>query len=462
MRKPNLRKTLFIFIAMTLVLAFLLSVNALFPKKAYADTVLGWHLVETKYHLSSVDYSVKGEIQNSVMGTTGYIYDKHTIEGSEGDMTITASRRNEKDSVAHVTYQVIWDTPPAYLASGHKTGFNIEYKAVSASGSWAGLYEVSAIFDMAGLTPGSATAGSMRFYSSDGEGFIGKDMDVYFESYKAIPEGRLGDKKAIILSLGDGYGYVYTYEWKEAEISENTTPETPAAPQASDGAEPFESGVRIMWQPAKGLGYRLYRSTSQNTLGISVTDFYITSTSYADVNVEPKTTYYYTVKPVLAEARPFEGIDEKLGEAIDTFVVTTGNQVYKPGVFKHFILLKLDDPNMSVDGINQEVDPGRNTAPILVTGRTMVPIRAVVEAMGGNIGWDGNTKNITLEARSNKVEMWLEKTDINVNGTSKKMDVSPILKNERTFLPIRFVAENLNCKVDWINSTKEIVIVYEE
>ena len=52
--------------------------------------------------------------------------------------------------------------------------------------------------------------------------------------------------------------------------------------------------------------------------------------------------------------------------------------------------------------------------------------------------------------------------DITVKGVSKKMDVVPASKNNRTFVPVRFAAENLNCKVDWINSTKEAVIVYEE
>jgi hypothetical protein len=58
--------------------------------------------------------------------------------------------------------------------------------------------------------------------------------------------------------------------------------------------------------------------------------------------------------------------------------------------------------------------------------------------------------------------MWLGKTDIKINGESKKMDIAPVSKNDRTFVPVRFAAENLNCKVDWINSTKEAVIVYEE
>lgn len=230
----------------------------------------------------------------------------------------------------------------------------------------------------------------------------------------------------------------------------------------TSGAETFEYGARIMWNPVKGLGYRLYRATSPSELGISVTDFYITSTSYADVNGEPNTTYYYTVKPVLAEANPFQDIEEKLGDPIATFTVKTGPNILKPGSFKHFIMLKLDSPKMSVDGIDQEVDPGRGTSPLVISGRTMVPIRAVVEAMGGTAEWEGSTRKITLKARGNTVEMWLDKKEIKVNGETKQMDIAPISKNDRTFVPVRFAAENIDCKVDWINSTKEAVIVYEE
>lgn len=258
----------------------------------------------------------------------------------------------------------------------------------------------------------------------------------------------------------------YSWNWSASKTTPISTPATPdpvtPAPSAGSGAEPFESGARIMWQQATGIGYRLFRSSSQNSLGISVTDFYLTSTSYADVNVESNTTYYYTVKPVLAEAKPFQGIEEKLGNTIATFTVKTGNEVYKPGSFKHFILLQLDNPNMSVDGISQEVDPGRGTTPIIISGRTMVPIRAVVEAMGGTLNWEQSTRKITLEARGNKVDMWIDKTDLNVNGASKKADVAPVLKNERTLVPLRFAAENLDAMVYWLNSTKEAVIVYVE
>ncbi len=592
MKKANRKKITSGLITAALLLTISLSVNFLIPETVYADTIGGWHLAETNYYLSTLDYTVKGEIQNGIIGTSDVIYDKYMVEGSEGDMTFTHSRRYDNgNAIAHVTYQVVWDTPPSYIAAGQKTGFNIDYKVISSK-SWGGV-QINAHLDAASIKPGGATASYISFQLEDGTKYINSDKQGYFESEKVIPEGRPGDKKSIILSLGSGYGYTYTYEWKEGsapaegsvpavsataptdspllngewsiiangikgkinitdqtgaqfsgtvhidsgrteqlangDISGNkvtftrmwndrdlrqdytgtltidangnakiegtfsqgqksgqgmagswpwsatkvlpmttapaapTSPISPATPVPSgSGAEPFESGARIMWQPANGLGYRLFRSDAPNDLGISVTDFYITSTSYADVNVEPKTTYYYSVKSVLAEAKPFEGIDEKLGDVIATFVVTTGDQVYKPGSYKHFIMLKLEDPNMSVDGVSQEVDPGRGTAPVVIAGRTMVPIRAVVEAIGGTVEWDGATKKITLTARGNTVEMWLGKTDIKINGESKKMDIAPVSKNDRTFVPVRFAAENLNCKVDWINSTKEAVIVYEE
>lgn len=117
---------------------------------------------------------------------------------------------------------------------------------------------------------------------------------------------------------------------------------------------------------------------------------------------------------------------------------------------------------MSVDGISQEVDPGRETAPIVITGRTMVPIRAVVEAMGGALEWDDSTQKITLTARGNKVEMWLGQKDIKVNGVGKEMDIAPVARNGRTFVPLRFAAENLVAVVSWLNSTSEAVIVFDE
>ena len=125
-------------------------------------------------------------------------------------------------------------------------------------------------------------------------------------------------------------------------------------------------------------------------------------------------------------------------------------------------MLQLDNPYLTKNGTLQEIDPGRGTVPIIISGRTMVPIRAIVEAMDGTVGWEGTAQKITLSARGNIVEMWIGQTNILVNGISQTMDVAPTIQNGRTYVPVRFAAENLNCKVDWINSTREAVIVYED
>lgn len=225
------------------------------------------------------------------------------------------------------------------------------------------------------------------------------------------------------------------------------------------------TGVAVKF-PDKGvLGYRLFRSTVKGERGISVTDFYITGTSFVDVNVKPNTTYYYTLVPVLAEAKPFEGIDEKLGEPIATWTVTTSGNVdegFVPGQTRHFILLQIDNPQMTVDGVVGEVDPGRGTKPMVYRNRTMVPIRAIVEALGGSAGWDAEARKVSLKARGNTVEMWIDKKEFIINGKKSEMDVVPMITNSRTFVPLRFAIENLNSKVDWLNSTREVVIAWSE
>ncbi len=225
------------------------------------------------------------------------------------------------------------------------------------------------------------------------------------------------------------------------------------------------TGITVSFKDSGAIGYRLFRSEDPNERGISVSDFYITARNFADVNVEPNTTYYYTLVEVLAEARPLEDINEQLGRTLAKWTVTTSpnvNDGFTPGAVRHFIILTLNNPMMTVDGQEQEVDPGRGTTPINYRNRTMVPIRAVVEAMGGSAGWNGANREIGLDANGNKVSMWVDKKELTVNGQKTKMDVSPIIQNDRTFTPIRFATENLNAKVDWLNTTGEIVIAWSE
>lgn len=405
---------------------------------------------------------------------------------SQSSVAVNATikfRDKSSEGAKHALYVGVYGGPPGSIG----TKYTYEWKKISGSTtptnptndlgkySWQGEWDTN--WGKMLLTQNGNTITGTYVHDSgkiSGKVSGNKLIGTWSESPSYAAPNDAGDIEFTMSNDGKSFTGSWRYgssgSWSNWEGGKRLTevippvvkpPVTPPS-NTKNSAESFESGVRIMWQPASGLGYRLFRSTSASDLGISVTDFYITSTSYADVNVEPNTTYYYTVKPVLSEARPFDDIDEKLGSTIATFTVKTGSNISNSDSFKHFIMLKLDDPYMSVDGIKKEIDPGLGTKPLTIGGRTMIPIRAVVESMDGTVGWDANTKKITLKARGNTVEMWVGKKDLKLNGVSMKMDIAPVVKNNRTLVPVRFAAENLNSKVDWINSTKEAVIVYEE
>lgn len=141
-------------------------------------------------------------------------------------------------------------------------------------------------------------------------------------------------------------------------------------------------------------------------------------------------------------------------------VISTANQVIS-------IILKPNSPYMYVNNIPKEIDPGRGTKPVIVKewGRTVVPIRAIVETLGGKIEWDGNTKKVTINLNDTVIKLWIDHPQAKVNGILEWIDpnnhsVRPIIINNRTMLPLRFVAENLNCIVEWNAKSRTIIIRY--
>ena len=122
------------------------------------------------------------------------------------------------------------------------------------------------------------------------------------------------------------------------------------------------------------------------------------------------------------------------------------------------ILMKQDDPWMSVNAVRQEIDPGRGTAPLNIGGRILVPIRAIIEAFDGEINWDEDSEQISIAANGHQVSMWLNKQEISVDGQNKTMDIAPQSIAGRTMVPLRFAAENVGCEVTWLPESSEIIL----
>jgi polyhydroxybutyrate depolymerase len=125
------------------------------------------------------------------------------------------------------------------------------------------------------------------------------------------------------------------------------------------------------------------------------------------------------------------------------------------------ILLQIGKSTFTVNGVSNTLD----SPPVIKNGRTLVPIRAIIEALGGTIGWDAAEKKVTISFGSTTIELWIGKSTAKVNGINTPIDptnlqVVPEIINGRTMLPLRFVAESLGCSVDWNATTKTITIKY--
>jgi iron complex transport system substrate-binding protein len=91
-------------------------------------------------------------------------------------------------------------------------------------------------------------------------------------------------------------------------------------------------------------------------------------------------------------------------------------------------------------------------SPQVVNGSTMVPYRALAEAVGAKVEWDGKSK-ATITKSGTKVELTIGQKTATVNGKSVSLDVAPFTQDGSTLVPLRFVGESLGLWVNWNQAT---------
>ena len=98
--------------------------------------------------------------------------------------------------------------------------------------------------------------------------------------------------------------------------------------------------------------------------------------------------------------------------------------------------------------------------PVLSNGTTLVPLRDVVEYLGGTIDWDGDTQRVVISYNRNRISMTIGSKLAFVNGITSVLTAAPQLIDGVTMIPLRSVAQALKCTVDWIGDTQNIYIYY--
>ena len=86
---------------------------------------------------------------------------------------------------------------------------------------------------------------------------------------------------------------------------------------------------------------------------------------------------------------------------------------------------------------------------IIVENRTLMPVRALTEAVGGTAEWDGETRQVTLTHGETIIFLTIDSTTAHVNSEAVVLDVPAQIINDSTFLPLRFIAESLGLTANW-------------
>jgi peptidoglycan/xylan/chitin deacetylase (PgdA/CDA1 family) len=101
---------------------------------------------------------------------------------------------------------------------------------------------------------------------------------------------------------------------------------------------------------------------------------------------------------------------------------------------------------------------GYDVHPQNIKGRVMVPIRKTTEFLNASVLWASKEKKVTVYDGSKKIELFVHKNYVKVNGSKQKIDASPIIHKSRVLLPIRFLTEVFGYNVAWDSSAYSVVI----
>jgi len=140
-----------------------------------------------------------------------------------------------------------------------------------------------------------------------------------------------------------------------------------------------------------------------------------------------------SVKPVDLELTILQGIQKKIVMTINKKVMLINDQSFP-----------LESP------------------PVLENGRTLVPILIIAENLESTVTWDAKEQKITILHFNKRIEMWINKATCFVNGLEKTMpsNVPPRLLFNRTYVPLKFVADELDASVSWDAKKQQITILY--
>lgn len=128
--------------------------------------------------------------------------------------------------------------------------------------------------------------------------------------------------------------------------------------------------------------------------------------------------------------------------------------------FSSFGSVFASEDKIGIDIYGKEVT--FDVMPVNINGRVLVPLRGIFETLGAKVTWDDATKTVLASRNGTNVKLTIDSKTAYINDKEITLDVAPGIMESRTLVPVRFVSEALGEKVDWIDSTKTVVIVSKD
>lgn len=220
----------------------------------------------------------------------------------------------------------------------------------------------------------------------------------------------------------------------------------------------------IVWKTADEKEIRIYSTsipTSYKLNTLMHDSYYRASVAVQNnhYNQPPNLSYYLGAETT--KVPMFEGYVIKDGKKITNPDLTGSHGTYdinaKTGALS--VKLAVDCANAYVGNNIVQIDTeNSDVTPIIVDDRTLVPVRFIVESLGMDVGYNDLTRTVTLSGNGYKVNMTLDKSEYTINDIPFEMDVPAQVVNDRTLIPLRVIAESIGKKVEWDADNRLIYI----
>lgn len=233
---------------------------------------------------------------------------------------------------------------------------------------------------------------------------------------------------------------------------------SPAAPSNLAASTISISKISLVWEDksTNESGFKIERKSSGNFEQIATVTADVKE--FQDVNLQPATTYTYRVRAY----NTFGNSDYSNESTAKTNAIAIIPIDPLFPLFSTEMRFYIGSSDYYIGDDIRSMD----TVPQILENRTVLPIRYVVEPLGAAVDWNASDQKVTITMGSKTIILYINNNIASVNGAAKAIDpdnanVKPvILPPGRTMLPLRFIAEELGCKVDWNPNDQEIKITY--